>query len=408
MKILYLNPNGTMGGAERALLDLMRAVREARPDWSLELVVPADGDFSTAARSNGIDTSILPLPPAVARLGDAGAGGPAGNEISKVALLGRLALSTPQLAAYVKRLKTLLAARDPDVIHSNGFKTHILSAWASPPRSKVLWHVHDYVGSRPLMSRLMRLHARRCGVAIANSHSVARDLDAVCRGKLKIHTVYNAVDLARFRPDGPALDLDAIAGVAPAPAGTVRVGLVATMARWKGHEVFLRALSMLPKDLPVRGYVIGGPIYSTNGSQRSIEELRALAAGLGLNGNAAFTGFVKDSAAAIRSLDVVVHASTDPEPFGLVVAEAMACGKPVVASRSGGVAEIIAENENTLSCPPGDAAAIAGSIARLTLDCGLRQKLGNNGRRWAMERFATCRLGGEVVPIYESLARPTN
>ncbi len=93
VKILYLNPNGTMGGAERALLDLMRAVREARPDWSLELVVPADGDFSAAARAHGIDTHILPLPPAVARLGDAGAGGPAGDGISKAALLGRLALS---------------------------------------------------------------------------------------------------------------------------------------------------------------------------------------------------------------------------------------------------------------------------------------------------------------------------
>ena len=186
------------------------------------------------------------------------------------------------------------------------------------PHPRLLWHVHDYVGSRPLMSRLMRMHARRCAVAIANSHSVARDLDAVCRGRLKnIHTVYNAVDLERFNPRGPTLDLDAIAGVPPAPAGTIRVGLVATMARWKGHDVFLRALSMLPKELPIRGYVIGGPIYSTAGSQRSVEELRALASGLGLNGNAAFTGFVKDAAAAMRSLDVVVHASTDPEPFGL-------------------------------------------------------------------------------------------
>jgi len=77
------------------------------------------------------------------------------------------------------------------------------------------------------------------------------------------------VDLDRFNPQGPKLDLDAIAGVPSAPAGTIRVGLVATMARWKGHEVFLRALSMLPKELPVRGYVIGGPIYSTAGSQRA-------------------------------------------------------------------------------------------------------------------------------------------
>ena len=403
MKILYLNPNGTMGGAERALLDLMRAVREARPDWSLELVAPAEGDFSAAARAHGIDTHILPLPPAVARLGDAGAGGPAGNDISKAALLGRLALSTPQLAAYILKLRAFIAGRAPDVIHSNGFKTHILAAWASPPRSKVLWHVHDYVGSRPLMSRLMRLHAARCAVAIANSHSVARDLDAVCRGKLKITTIHNAVDLAHFSPDGPILDLDALAGAAPAPAGTVRVGLLATMARWKGHDVFLRALSMLPKDLPVRGYVIGGPIYSTNGSQRSIEELRAFAAGLGLNGNAAFTGFVKDSAAAIRALDVVVHASTDPEPFGLAVAEAMACGKPVVASRSGGVTEIISEDENALSHAPGDAAGLAACIDKLATDPDLRRQLGAMGCDAAQQRFDRARVGQEILNAYNSV-----
>ena len=403
MRILYLNPIGSLGGAERLLLDLIRSVQQARPDWTLELATGSDGDFPAAARVFGIDVSVVPFPPTFQRLGDSGAG----RTASKAALIGELCLTAPRLAAYVLKLRAFIARRDPDVIHSNGFKAHILAAWAAPRRSRLLWHVHDYVGSRPLMSRLMRIHAGRCAVAIANSHSVARDLNAVCRGKLEIHTVYNAVDLERFNPHGPTLDLDATAGVSAAPAGTIRVGLVATMGRWKGHDVFLRALSMLPKELPIRGYVIGGPIYSTAGSQRSIEELRALASGLGLNGSAAFTGFVEDPAAAMRALDVVVHASTHPEPFGLVVAEAMACGKPVVASRGGGVAEIIADNENALSCPPGDAAAMAHCIARLA-NSATREKLGLHGRRWAMERFATCRLAREVIPIYESLAEVAN
>lgn len=120
---------------------------------------------------------------------------------------------------------------------------------------------------------------------------------------LLIRTVHNAVDLERFNPRGPLLDLDALSGLLPAANRTVRVGLVATMARWKGHEVFLRALSMLPKDLPVRGYVIGGPIYATQGSQYSLDELRSLASGLGLNGKVAFTGYVDDSAPAMRALD---------------------------------------------------------------------------------------------------------
>jgi glycosyltransferase involved in cell wall biosynthesis len=404
VRILYLNPNGSMGGAERVLCDLMQAVRRRRPDWNLDLITGSDGGFVAAARASGINAGVLPFPASFNRIGDAAAGGPAGDEISIPIALVRLFATVPQLAAYVLKLRALINDGQPDVIHSNGFKTHVLTAWAAPRKTGLIWHVHDYVGARPLMRRLIGLHARRCDSAIANSNSVARDLDSVCGGKLKIHTVYNAVDLKRFSPCGPALELDSLCGLPPAPEGTIRVGLVATMARWKGHEVFLRALSMLPRDPAVRGYVIGGPIYATRGSQYSLDELRSLASAFGLNGRAGFTGYVKDAAAAIRALDIVVHVSTQPEPFGLALAEAMACGKPVIASMGGGVTEIIADKENALSHPPGNATAMAGCIGRLA-DPVLRETMGRHGRRWAKERFAPCRLAHEMAPIYESLAR---
>jgi glycosyltransferase involved in cell wall biosynthesis len=381
----------------------MRTIREARPDWLLELVTGSHGDLVAAAQDAGIPTHVLSFPEAVRRLGDAGAGGPAGSGVSKSGLLGRLSMSVAQIAALAYRLNTFIAKRTPDLIHSNGFKSHILAAWAAPRRCRVVWHVHDYVRSRPLMSRLVRLHATRCAVAITNSYSVARDLESVCESRLRIRTVHNAVDLSRFNPDGPSLDLDAAAGLPSPPAGVVRVGLVATMARWKGHEVFLRALSLVLGSQNIRGYVIGGQIYETQGSQYSVDELRRLASDLGIAQRVGFTGFIKESDAAIRALDVVVHASTRPEPFGLVVAEAMACGKPVIASDAGGVSEIISENENALSHPPGDAGAMAMCIARLAVDPDLRGKLGRHGRRWAEERFDSARLPKEVVPIYESV-----
>jgi glycosyltransferase involved in cell wall biosynthesis len=405
VRILYLNPNGFLGGAERALLDLMGSVQQARPDWSLELATGSHGDFSAAARALGINVNVVPFPAAFGRLGDSGVG-EQGNLVSKAGVLGGMALTTPQVAAYVLKLRAFIASRDPNVIHSNGFKSHILAAWAAPRRSKILWHVHDYVSSRHLMSRMMRIHAGGCAVAIANSHSVARDLQAACAGRLKnIRTVHNAVDLERFSPRGPMLDLDSMAGLPSAPAGAIRVGLIATMARWKGHEAFLRALAMLPSRLAFRGYVIGGPIYETLGSQRSLGELRRFASGLGLNGNVGFTGFLTDAPAAIRALDIVVHASTQPEPFGLAVAEAMACGKPVIASNAGGVNEIISENETALVYCPGDVEAMAACIERLVSDRSLRIKLGDYGRRRAGERFDRSRLAQQVPPIYESAAR---
>ena len=401
--MFYLNPGGNLGGAERALFDLMCAVRHGRPDWKLELLAGSGGDFTAAAHELGIGVHIIPLPASLSRLGDAGAGGPAGDAVSKLSVVTALGLSAPQLTFYGWKLRRFLSEREPDLVHSNGLKTHVLSAIAAPPCSKLIWHVHDYVGARPLMSRLIRFLAARCDAAIANSQSVACDLDAVCRGRLKIHTVYNALNLKRFNPCGPVLDLDALSGLPPAPEGTVRVGLIATMARWKGHETFLQALSMVPGEHPIRGYVIGGPIYATAGSQYSLDELRKLASGLNLDSTAGFTGYVDDPASAIRALDIVVHASTQPEPFGLAVAEAMACGKPVVVSNTGGVSEIIADNETALAYAPGDAMALADRVLKLARNRNLRREIGKAARSSAERRFERTRLSSEISTVYDSL-----
>src|SRR5262249_31126263 len=156
-------------------------------------------------------------------------------------------LSAPALAVYVSRLRSLLVRCKADVIHSNGLKPHVLAALAAPRHARIIWHVHDYVQSRPLISRLMRIHASRCAVTLANSHSVARDLKPICAQRSPIRVIHNVVDLQRCSREGPRLDLDRLAGLPPAKHGTLRVGIVATMARWKGHEVFFRALAMLPK-----------------------------------------------------------------------------------------------------------------------------------------------------------------
>src|SRR5580698_3759536 len=186
---------------------------------------------------------------------------------------------------------------------------HLLGAWARPRRSPLIWHIHDYVSLRRMMRRLLWPFRNACSAAIVNSQSVAKDLAGVVPG-LRIVPIYNAIDLQRFSPAGNQLDLDAQAGLAPAVPGTVRVGLIATFARWKGHKVFLEALARLSGDLSVRGYIIGGPIYQTDGSQWSTEELHQEAERLGLAGRVGFTGFLEDTSGAMRSLDVIVHAST--------------------------------------------------------------------------------------------------
>ena len=397
MKIVYLNASGQMGGAERSLLDFMASLRAADPQVALELIAGAGGAFLDQARALGVEAHPLLYPRALARLGDAG------GRAHLPGTLGRASISAPSVALYTLRLRRALAAAAPDLIHTNGFKMHLLGAWAAPRGVPVLWHVHDYISSRPLMARLMRAQAGRCTAVVANSLSVADDVRAACGARLRVFPIHNAVDLRRFSPAGPALDLDRLAGLAPPSRPVVRIGLVATMARWKGHEVFLRALKMLSGDPPVRGYVVGGALYETEGSQCDLEELRCLAGSLGLAGRVGFTGFVDDAAAAMRALDVVVHASTQPEPFGLVVAEAMACGRAVVVSRGGGTAEIVTPGEDALVHEAGCVPALAGRMGELARDPALRAALGAKAAQSARRRFARERLAEQLMPIYRLL-----
>ena len=179
--------------------------------------------------------------------------------------------------------------------------------------------------------------------------------------------------------------------------------MLATFARWKGHESFLRALSLIPKSVPLRAYIIGDALYQTDGSQYSMAELRAIAEDLSIVDRVGFTGFIAAPASAMRSLDIVVHASTQPEPFGLVIAEAMACGKAVIMSEGGGALELIETGRNAMGHRPGDSEELAERITQLATDPELRAQLGSAGRATAEYRFSRSRLVTEFVPLYEKL-----
>lgn len=233
------------------------------------------------------------------------------------------------------------------------------------------------------------------------SEAVRRDFAAVVPG-VPAWVVRNGVDTAHFTPaPGDADALDRLAGLPPG-AGVARVGLVATYANWKGHDVFLDALARVPG---VRGYVVGGPIYSTAGSQWTRAELEARAARNGLAGRVGFVPFQPDPAGVYRSLDVVVHASTRPEPFGLTIAEAMSCGRAVAAAAAGGAVELFTAGLDALGHTPGDAAALAGVIGRLASDRPLRERLGRAARETAVRRFGLDRFGRELAEVFRRALR---
>lgn len=395
MRILYLNPCGQMGGAETSLRELLASLRAVQPGWELWLVLGEDGPLASKARELGVKVVVEPFPAAVGRLGDAGR--------DPLAVLRSVPKAIAGTIRYRRRLARIYGDVKPDVIHTNGLKMHLLGSWTCARGTPVVWHIHDYLSPRPLMSRLLSWNRKNCAAAIANSESVASDLKALMPD-LKVAKIYNAIDFDRFAPRGDRLDLDARSGLPAAAPGTVRVGLVATFARWKGHRTFLEALALLPEEAKVRGYVIGGPIYQTDGSQWSLSGLQQEADRLGLAGRVGFTGFVDDPAPAMRSLDIVVHASTQPEPFGMVIVEAMACEKAVIASDAGGASELFVDGESALAHPPGNAAVLAQQIARLASDENLRRRLGTTARAMAERVYHRKRLAGELLSLYRDIS----
>ncbi|MGC8827389.1 MAG: glycosyltransferase, partial [Anaerolineae bacterium] len=188
--------------------------------------------------------------------------------------------------------------------------------------------------------------------------------------------IYNALDPEEF---AATADRDAVrARLGLSPAHQV-VGITGRLVAWKGHEVFLRAVAELVPARPTLRALIAGGADPTEPAY--LEHLKALAQELGIADRVIFAGYWERIVELLPALDVLVHCSVKPEPFGRVIIEGMAAGVPVVGANAGAVPEIITDGETGLLVPPGDAPALAKAIGRLLDDAPLAESV----RRRALE-----------------------
>lgn len=405
IRVAYLNPAAELGGGERSLLTLIAAVRKAEPCYVPSVILLADGPLRRELRRLDVPVHVVKMPTAISRLGETAEIRAAHNGLR---WLRDVIQAVPGAVEMVRSVRSILADLSPSIVHSNGLKTHLLSPlWVQQNLARpVVWHVRDFLSGRKFGSRALQLASRGLDqlAVVANSRSVAVDVERYLPRGTHVCAIHNAVDLDRFTPDAaadPAV-LPRIHG-----SGCVRVGLVATYARWKGQDCFIEAISRLPPETleAASFYIVGGPIYQTAGSQWTREELQRLAARAGVAERLAFVDFVTDPAAVYRALDVVVHASTQPEPFGLSIAEAMACGRAVIVSAAGGAKELFLPGISGLSVVPADAAGLAVAMSDLIRNPLLRNSLGASARARAESAFTTARLGHEVARVYRMLLR---
>lgn len=399
MRITFISPVGEVGGAERILLGLAERLRSQH---QVSVVLMSAGPLQRKLLELGLPTQVVELPGRLRRTGD--------HQSSYASWLCAAA-TTPALMVdyvrYVRKLHAVIAATEPEIVHSHGIKAHLAAASAKPRGAKLVWHMHDYLSGRALSRRLLRASSSRADLVVAISRSVAADVSENLPGR-PITVIPNFTDLGSFRPDETnRFPLDAVLGLPEAPPGIVRIGLVATYAIWKGHCLFLEAVAQARRTLGpdrIRGYVVGGPIYRTAGrSQISENELRTRIRDLGLAETVGLVPFQPDPAPVYRALDVVVHASTRPEPFGLTIIEAMACGRAVVVAEAGGAAEILTPEQDGLYYQPGDAESLAAALVRLAGDGELCERLGTTARRTVASRYQIETAATALIAAYHAV-----
>lgn len=283
-----------------------------------------------------------------------------------------------------------------DMIHAHYlFPAGLIGVVTGALREKpVVVTVHGSDVLRPggwLRRRLSRMVLQRADAVIAVSQSTAAAaLRLSSRSALPLQIIPTGVDLSHFRP-----------AVATHRSGeTLRILGVGNLVPEKGFDVLLDAVAALPADARVEVQIIGDGREST--------PLKRRAARLGLD-RARFDGVVPPSRMpeAFRSADIVVVPSRS-EGLGQVAIEASACGVPVVATRVGGLPEVVHDGTSGLLVPPNDARALSAALARLHRDPALLAKLGANGPKSVAE-FDLDVLAARVARLYDTLvsvARP--
>ncbi|MDT4328880.1 glycosyltransferase family 4 protein [Methylomonas sp. MED-D] len=182
------------------------------------------------------------------------------------------------------------------------------------------------------------------------------------------------------------------------------VGLIGLLIPWKGQHLFLDAAKRLQSRIPnLKMLIVGGTPDDCKGYEA---DLVSRVADEGLNATVSFTGHINKMETVYNGLDVIVSASTSPEPLGTVVIEALAMGRPLIGPAHGGAAEMIEHEKTGLLFRPGDAESLAEQIYRVYSDRQLGIRLGEQARTSALQRFSIRSHVAQVETVYRRLLAP--
>ncbi|MGC8785902.1 MAG: glycosyltransferase family 4 protein [Anaerolineae bacterium] len=296
----------------------------------------------------------------------------------------------------VQALRHVIVQRGVHLVHTNTLIDHdragILAAKLTG--RPCVCHIRDF----DTLNWFDRKLAQMADQLIYISEIVQRRYVEAEVPSYKGRVIYNGLDVAAFIN---ALDRDRGRQIFCLGPNDLAVGMVGRLEPWKGQEVFLKAMALLQEMVPnVKGIIVGDP-PPYRPEYRQV--LQSLCDSLGLSSRVLFNAFRVDVPVVMSALDVVVLASVTPEPFGRVLIEAMAAGKPVVATNCGAASEIVQDGVHGLLVPPADANAMAHAIAYLLMHRDEAEVMGRRGRSRVEAQFHLKQYVDGVQAIYEGL-----
>ena len=364
-RILYVHGIEAIGGAERDLIALLKTLDHHK--WEPHVVCPGTGPFIEQLHAIAVPTHALSLPP------------------------WRKPLAVFQRRSAVGRLEALVNQLDPAMIHVNDYwwAPHAVRAIASRPSNPV--PIVAQVRQEIEPAKVRRYGLDRIEAVIAMSRQIEQSLIAGGVSVKNVRTVYSGIDLSEKQPTH---DDQAIRQMIGLPNGAVVLGTVANLFPRKGYEVMLRALPAIVRVVPTVHYVIVG-----SDDTDYADRLKRLAHELKIADRVHIVGFQDPVQPFLAALDLYVHPAL-MEGFGIAVVEAMAMGKAVVATTTGGLPEVVAQGETGLLVPPADVESFAAAVVSLLEDRVRREQMGRNGKARAQERFSLDASVAQMEQLY--------
>jgi len=399
VQVLVVDHTAQEGGAESAMLRVVQRIGDAEP--TVRALLFEDGPFRRRLADAGVVTAVVALDSRTNRTSR-------DRVLSPLGILGTVAATI----GFVPRLARAIRGSGCDLVAANSLKSAVFVSLAAPLAGRRwVWHLHDRLAAdylpRPLVVLMRALAVVGPRRIVANSRATLATLPA--RARRKTSVAYPGLPSDAFAdpgndtappdtapPDTAPPDTAPPDTALPDGAAAEVVTLIGRISPTKGQHEFLAAAAELARRRPtVRFVVVGAALF---GEDEYASGLAGHAHALGIAERVEFTGWVSNPGTYLRSSTVLVHASPVPEPFGQVVAEAMAAGIPVVAADAGGVREMLDPDpaaERGAVCVtglgvlvrPGDAAALADGIAHVLEDRDAAARRARAARDAASARF---------------------